>query len=67
MEDFLILIAQLLFIAALQTLLETVLASGSWKKYLQTINIACIVASYIFLIRYVAYNLLPELMRFVRF
>jgi len=65
MREFLILIAELLFIAVVQTIVESVLDADSHKKLLKVVNIACIAASYIFLIRFVATHLLSELFAFL--
>ena len=67
MREFLILIAELLFIAVVQTIVESVLDTDDHKKLLKVVNIACIVASYIFLIRFVATHLLGELFAFINF
>jgi len=65
MREFLILIAELLFIAVIQTIIESILDAEERKKQLKVVNIACIAASYILLIRFVATHLLGELFAFV--
>ena len=61
MRPFLILIAELLFIAVLQTIVEAILDSEERKKQMKVVNIACIAVSYVLLFRYVYNELLGEL------
>jgi len=56
-----ILIAELLFIAVLQTIVESILDAEERKKQLKVVNIACIAISYVLLIRYVYNQLWGEL------
>ena len=61
MREFMILIAELLFIAVLQTIVESILDAEERKKQLKVVNIACIAISYVLLIRYVYNQLWGEL------
>jgi len=67
MREFMILIAELLFIVILQTIVESVLDAEERKKQLKVVNIACIAVSYVLLIRYVYNHLWGELSAFVSF
>ena len=67
MREFMILLAELLFIAILQTIVEAVLDAEERKKQLKVVNIACIAVSYVLLIRYVYNHLWGELTTFVNF
>jgi len=67
MREFLILIAELLFIAVIQTIVESILDAEERKKQLKVVNIACIAVSYVLLIRYVHNHLWGELAAFVNF
>lgn len=61
MREFMILIAELLFIAVVQTIVESIMDAEERKKQMKVINIACIAVSYVLLIRYVYNNLWGEL------
>jgi len=65
MREFMILIAELLFIAVVQTILEAVLDSEAHKKQLKVVNLACLAVSYVLLFRYVYNNLWGELTAFI--
>ncbi|MCL1787300.1 MAG: hypothetical protein FWG38_04880 [Defluviitaleaceae bacterium] len=65
MRPFLILIAELLFVAILQTIVEAILDTETRQKQLRVVNIACIVASYALLFRYIQQHLWHELTAFV--
>ena len=67
MREFMILITELLFIAVLQTIVESILDAEERKKQLKVVNIACIAVSYVLLIRYVYNHLWGELTTFVNF
>ena len=67
MRPFLILIAELLFIAILQSILEAVLDTEPRQKLLKIINIAAIAAGYVLLFRYIQNHLWYELVAFVHF
>jgi len=67
MREFMILIAELLFIAVVQTIVESILDAEERKKQLKIVNIACIAVSYVLLIRYVYNHLWSELTAFVNF
>ena len=67
MREFMILLTELLFIAVLQTIVESILDAEERKKQLKVINIACIAVSYVLLFRYVYNHLWGELMSFVNF
>ena len=67
MRPFLILIAELLFIAILQSILEAVLDTEPRQKLLKIINIAAIAAGYALLFRYIQNHLWQELVAFVHF
>ena len=67
MREFLVLIGELLFVAALQIIISTSLEEGGPKWLIKTINIACILICYFLLFRYV-YNLyIGELTTFINF
>ena len=61
MREFMILIAELLFIAVVQTIIESILDTEERQKQLKVVNIACIAVSYVLLIRYVYNHLWGEL------
>lgn len=61
MRDFLILIVELLAIAIIQTIVESILDAEERKGLLKVVNIACIAASYILVIRYIATHLWGEI------
>ena len=65
MGPFLILIAELLFIAILQSIIESIL--GAEARQIKIINIACIAVSYVLLFRYIQNHLWYELVAFVHF
>ena len=67
MREFMILITELLFIAVLQTIVESILDAEERKKQLKVVNIACIAVSYVLLIRYVYNHLWGELTSFVNY
>jgi len=67
MREFMILLTELLFIAVLQTIVESILDAEERKKQLKVVNIACIAVSYVLLFRYVYNHLWGELMSFVNF
>ena len=62
-----VLIAELLFIAVVQTIIESILDAEERKKQLKVINIACVAVSYVLLIRYVYTHLWGEVLAFVNF
>jgi len=62
-----ILITELLFIAVLQTIVESILDAEERKRQLKVVNIACIAVSYVLLIRYVYNHLWGELASLVNF
>jgi len=61
MREFMILIAELLFIAVVQTIIESILDAEERQTQLKVVNIACIAVSYVLLIRYVYNHLWGEL------
>jgi len=61
MREFMILIAELLFIAIVQTIVESIFDAEERQKQLKVVNIACIAMSYVLLIRYVYNQLWGEL------
>ena len=61
MTPFLILIAQLVFIAIVQTVVEAVLDQEENPRQVKIANLACIIASYGLLIRFAINHLWPEL------
>lgn len=65
MREFMILITELVAIALLQTILEAVLDAEERKRQIKVLNIACVVASYLVLIRYVYTHFWTELWAFV--
>ncbi|MCL2287180.1 MAG: hypothetical protein FWC32_12570 [Firmicutes bacterium] len=67
MREFMILIAELLFIAVLQTIVESILDAEERKKQLKVVNIACVAVSYVLLFRYVHNHLWGELTMLVNF
>ena len=67
MREFMILLTELLFIAVLQTIVESILDAEERKRQLKVVNIACIAVSYVLLLRYVYNHLWGELMSFVNF
>jgi len=67
MREFMILIAELLFIAVIQTIVESIMDAEERKKQLKVVNIACIAVSYVLLIRYVYNHLWSEITAFVNF
>jgi len=67
MREFIILIGELLFIVLIQTVLESVLDAEKRERQMKVINIACIVVSYLLLIRYVHNNLWAEIQSLVNF
>lgn len=67
MREFMILIAELLFIAVVQTIVEAIMDAEERKTQLKVVNIACIAVSYGLLIRYVYNHLWSEVLAFVNF
>ena len=67
MREFMVLIVELLFIALIQTIVEAVFDAEDRKKQMRVVNIACILISYLLLIRFVYNHLLEELTAFVGF
>ena len=67
MREFMILLTELLFIAVIQTIVESILDAEERKRQLKVVNIACIAVSYVLLFRYVYNHLWGELMSFVNF
>ena len=67
MREFMILIAELLFIAVVQTIIESIFDAEERKKQMKIVNIACIAVSYVLLLRYVYNHLWGEIMAFVNF
>jgi len=67
MRDFMILLTELLLIAVLQTIIESVMDTEKREKQMKVVNIACIAASYVLLIRYVYNNLWGELATMVNY
>jgi len=67
MQEFLLLICVLLFIAFLQKGAEHILDKSDLGDYKNVVQIACIVTSYIVVGRYVYLHLLEDLMAFVGF
>lgn len=67
MREFMILIAELLFIAVIQTIVEAIMDAEERKTQLKVVNIACIAVSYGLLIRYVYNHLWSEVLAFVNF
>lgn len=67
MREFMILIAELLFIAVIQTIVESIMDAENRKTQLKVVNIACIAVSYGLLIRYVYNHLWSEVLAFVNF
>ena len=61
MREFTILIAELLFIAVLQTIVESIFDAEERQTQLKVVNIACLAMSYVLLIRYVYNQLWGEL------
>ena len=62
-----ILIGELLLIAVIQTVMETLLDAEERKKQLKVVNLACIAASYMLLARFVYTYLIGDLFAFVGF
>lgn len=60
MRDFMILIGELVFIAALQFVLIEILDESGQKRYIKLVNIACVAIGYFLLLIYV-YNNFGEL------
>ena len=65
MREFMILIAELLFIAVVQTVVESMMDAEKREKQLKVVNIACVAVSYVLLFRYVYNHLWGELAAFV--
>ena len=67
MREFLILIGELVFIALLQTIIESALDEEKRNHQKRVVNIACVIISYALLVRYVYNHLLEDLMALVQF
>jgi len=67
MREFFILIGELLVIVLIQSVLEAVLDTEKRERQMKVINVACIVVSYVLLIRYVHNNLWAEIQSLVNF
>ena len=65
MREFMVLIAELLLIAVIQTIVESVLDTEKREKQIKVVNIACVAVSYVLLFRYVYHHLWGELAVFV--
>lgn len=65
MREFLILLGELVFIAILQVVINTILEESGQKQYTKVINIACILICYFLLVRYVYNNFVNEIMAFI--
>ena len=67
MQEFLLLICILLFIAIAQKVIEIFLDKNDMKEHKAILQIACIITSYIFVGRYVYVHVLEELLAFIGF
>jgi len=67
MQDFLVLITELLLIVILQTIIESILDADKHKGHIKVVNVACIIASYVLLLRYIFTNLWSELLSLILF
>jgi hypothetical protein len=67
MRELTILIGEILFIALLQTIIETFLNENKRGGHMAFINIACIMGSLYLLLRFVYDNILSEISAFVDF
>lgn len=65
MGEFIMLIAEILFVAVVQTIAEEVLSAEKYKNILKVINIACIIVCYVLLFRYIHGNLWSEFSMFI--
>jgi len=66
-REFIILIGELIIIAAIQTVIEAVFKEWKLEKQMTVVNIACVLVSYILLIRFVYNNFFEELTTLVNF
>ena len=67
MQEFLVLIVILLFIAFIQKGAEILLEKNSLEKHKPMLAIGCIITSYLVLGRYVYVHILEELFAFIGF
>ncbi|MCL1842842.1 MAG: hypothetical protein FWF79_03440 [Defluviitaleaceae bacterium] len=67
MREFMILIGELMFISAMQIVLEAILDETDKKKIMKVVNLACIIISYFLLLRYVYNHIIDEIGGFVNF
>ena len=67
MQEFLMLVVILLFIAAVQMGAELLLDKHNLEKHKPIFSIACIITSYIVLGRYVYVHILEDLFAFIGF
>lgn len=65
MREFMILIAELLLIAVIQTIVESVMDAEKREKQIKVVNLACLAVSYVLLFRYVHSHLWGEIAAFV--
>jgi len=65
MQEFLLLICTLLFIAFLQKIAGDILDKHELKNYKPVVDIACIVTCYFLLGRYVYVHLLEDVLAFI--
>ncbi|MCL2355671.1 MAG: hypothetical protein FWC70_00760 [Defluviitaleaceae bacterium] len=56
MREFMVLMGELIFIAALQFVVIEILDESGQKRYIKIVNIACVVIGYFLLLRYVYNN-----------
>ncbi|MCL2386446.1 MAG: hypothetical protein FWC89_02745 [Defluviitaleaceae bacterium] len=61
MRDFMVLIGELMFVAALQVIVNAILDEGGQKRVITVVNIACVLISYFLLVRYVYNHLIGDL------
>ncbi|MCL2361431.1 MAG: hypothetical protein FWC73_06430 [Defluviitaleaceae bacterium] len=67
MQEFLLLIAILLFIAFVQKGAEILLEKNNLEKHKPMLSIGCIITSYLVLGRYVYVHILEDLIAFIGF
>jgi len=65
MQEFLLLICTLLFVAFLQKIIGDILERNELKNYKTVVDIACIVTCYFILGRYVYLHLLQDVLAFI--
>ena len=65
MQEFLLLIGVLLFVAFLQKIAGVILDKNDLGEYKTVVDIACIITCYFLLGRYVYVHLLEELLAFI--